>query len=418
MKNKTIFIITILTLSFPQINFAQAPILGATSSFALFTSVGAFDNIGATNVVGDIGTNAGTLTGFPPGTITGQIHIADSVSAQAAIDVDIAYSSLSGTTCDTAIGTTLGSNQILPPHVYCIGAASILNGNLILDGQGDSNALFILKIDGAFSTSTSSNVILINSASIANVYWQINGAFALGDSSVFRGTAIVNGAISLLGNSSLTGRGLSRGGAISLSNNNVDLGFSPILISPLPIELLNFTATANNTQIELRWTTASETNNDFFTIERSVDAIQYETMMNIDAVGNSSDASYYSASDEHPHLGISYYRLKQTDFDGKFKYFAAVGITFSTNCPSSLNVYPNPIIMGDNIYINITGEEGNEMLIEVNDLLGKQCYSKMVIIESENYPFALDNYNKLNPGVYIVVVSNNKKQYRKEIIVQ
>jgi len=209
----------------PAINFAQAPSLGTTSSFALFTAVGAFDNIGAgTNVTGDVGTNVGAFNAFPPGTLIGQIHVADPTSAQAATDVDVAYSYLSSMTCGSVIGTTLGSGQILTPDVYCLGAASTLNGDLTLDGQGDPDALFVFKIDGALSTSTFSNVILINSASLCNVYWQINGQFDLGDNSVFRGTIIANGAIHLLEASSLFGRGLSRGGAITLHNNIVSLG--------------------------------------------------------------------------------------------------------------------------------------------------------------------------------------------------
>ncbi|HQW26514.1 MAG TPA: ice-binding family protein, partial [Saprospiraceae bacterium] len=93
----------------------QAPDLGTTSSFAMFTAVGAFSNDGATVVTGDIGTNVGAFTGFPPGTVIGSIHVADVVSAQAATDVGTAYSDLSTLTCGEVIGTTLGNGQILTP---------------------------------------------------------------------------------------------------------------------------------------------------------------------------------------------------------------------------------------------------------------------------------------------------------------
>ena len=86
-------IICLLLLHLPLINFGQAPDLGATSSFALLTSVGAFNNFGptsTTNVTGDIGTNVGAFCGFPPGIQIGQIHIEDAASAQAATDVDVA----------------------------------------------------------------------------------------------------------------------------------------------------------------------------------------------------------------------------------------------------------------------------------------------------------------------------------------
>jgi trimeric autotransporter adhesin len=204
-----------------MIAFGQAPNLGTSGSFALFTAAGAFSNGGSSIVKGDIGTNVGAFTDFPPGTVIGQIHTADAVSAQAATDVGLAYSQLVGLTCGGVIGTTLGAGQILTPKIYCLGAASSLTGDLILDGQGNPGSVFIFQIDGALSTSTLSRVILTNSASLCNVYWQVNGAFSLGQGATFVGTVVANGAINLLEGSSLDGRGLSREGAISMSNNAV-----------------------------------------------------------------------------------------------------------------------------------------------------------------------------------------------------
>jgi hypothetical protein len=216
MKIKLSFItITLLTLLLlPTINYAQAPNLGSTSKFALFTASGAFSNSGATYVRGDIGTNAGAFSGFPPGVLVGQSYISDSTSAVAAADVATAYGDLSAATCGTVLGTTMGSGQTLNAGVYCLGGASTINGNLILDGQADPNALFIIQVGGALSTGTH-----------ANVYWQVNGQFDLGDSSVFRGTVIANGSINLLEGSSLEGRALSIPGSVSLHTNKVF--FSP-----------------------------------------------------------------------------------------------------------------------------------------------------------------------------------------------
>ena len=149
MKSKLLFLIRVLTLlCFPKIIFGQVPNLGITSSFAAFTSIGAFGNIEATNVTGNMGTNAGALTGFPPGILVGQIHIADSITLQATTDLSDAYNNLDALSCDTVIGTTLGDSQILIPKIYCTGAATTLNGNLTLDGQGNPNAIFIFPLIG------------------------------------------------------------------------------------------------------------------------------------------------------------------------------------------------------------------------------------------------------------------------------
>ena len=230
MKTKLLSALLLCALFLiPSVGFGQAPNLGATSSFALFTAAGSLDNTGASMVTGDVGTNVGAFTGFPdPGTVVGETHLADPVSVQAAIDVDVAYSYLFAKTCGPVLGTSLGSNQILKPNVYCLGGASTLNGDLFLDAEGNKDAIFIIKIDGALSTSSYANVILINSASSCNVYWQINGKFELGNNSVFRGTVIANGDISLLEGASLLGRGLSRNGAISLHNNVVNATMQPI----------------------------------------------------------------------------------------------------------------------------------------------------------------------------------------------
>ncbi len=216
----------IALLLIPLLTFGQAPNLGASSSFALFTAAGAFSNNGASQVKGDIGTNVGAYTGFPPGIVIGAVHLADPITAQAASDLGTAYGSLNALTCGEVIGTTLGSGQMLAPNIYCLGAASSLNGELILNGAGDPSSIFIFKIGGALSTSTLAKVTLTNGASLCNVFWVIDGAFNLGEGSSFLGTVLANGAINLLEGASFTGRGLSVEGAISLNNNIVN-GSSP-----------------------------------------------------------------------------------------------------------------------------------------------------------------------------------------------
>jgi len=229
MRSKILLIISAISalIFSPKANFAQAPSLGTCSNFALFTAGGAFSNVGAATIVtGDVGTHVGAFTAFPPGTLVGTIHWLDPASTQAATDVATAYSDL-----DTPVGSPISvilNGQVLTPGIYFTGsgAAASLNGEIILNGQNDPNSIFIIRIDGALTTSTFSSVTLINKASLCNVYWQINGQFQLGVNSVFRGTILVNGAIILLEGSSLLGRGLSIAGAIELHDNKVN--FMPI----------------------------------------------------------------------------------------------------------------------------------------------------------------------------------------------
>lgn len=396
IKKLQLFIIVIALITFPKLNFGQAPDLGVASSFALFTADGAFDNVGdATYVTGDVGTNGGAFNAFPQGTLIGQKHVVDATSLQVATDVANAYSQLDGIACNAVLGIELG-NQTLTPNVYCTGAASTLNGNLTLDGQGDPNALFIFKIGGALSVSTLSNVILTNSAFLNNVYWQISGQFNLGVSSVFRGTIIGAGAIILLDGSSLEGRGLSTAGAISLNNNMVDKG-----IEPLPIELLSFIAVPVGANIQLNWSTASETNNDYFTIQRSMDGIYFEELLRIQGAGNSNALLLYSAIDYNPFDDISYYRLMQTDYDGKFVYSNLVAVDFKNLL--DFNIYPNPFSASTTITINDASQINNYDLKIYNDLgaevVNTTITNQKTNLETNNLPSGIYFYNLVQSAV-------------------
>ena len=226
MKTLNLLLLIYFTLNTPI--FAQTPDLGSSSSFAVFTAIGAFNNVGAaTNVVGDVGTNVGAFNAFPPGVLVGDIHVADPVSVQAAIDVNLAYAFTAALTCGQVLTSTLGNGQVLTPNIYCIGEAATLNDTLYLDGECNQDAIFIFQINGALSTSTFANIILTNSASICNVYWQVNGAVSIAENAIFRGNILANGAINLLEAAELYGRALSRDGAVSLANNFIRIDQSP-----------------------------------------------------------------------------------------------------------------------------------------------------------------------------------------------
>jgi len=230
MKRRLLILAVAVLLLLPTLTFGQTqPNLGATSGLALFTAGGAFDSEGATVVKGNIGSFTVTPTITGPGVVIGTIYnVGDPALNQPFADVSTAYTDLFSRVPDDVIGIEL-AGQTLTPGVHSTGSgsAATLTGNVTLNGLGNPNSLFIIQIDGALTTSTFSNVILINSASPNNVYWQITGAFTLGNSSVFRGNIVSGGAIELLDASSLIGRGLTKAGAIHLHNNKVTLGAPP-----------------------------------------------------------------------------------------------------------------------------------------------------------------------------------------------
>lgn len=321
MKNKKILIAIFSLLYSSNLTFGQIN-LGTAANFVLFTAAGAFDNFGASNIVGDIGTNVGVVSGFPPGNLTGQIHQANSTTAQAAIDVDSAYSYLSGVPCDSILGNALGSSQILTPRVYCIPTAATLNGDLILDGENNPNALFIIKVNGILDVIAYSKIILINAASQSNVYWHINGAVNVGDTAIFKGIIVGNGALSFAEGSVLNGIGLTRAGAITTNQANLTIPSA----SQMPIELIKFDGENRLTHNLISWSTASEMNNSHFTLESTNDGINYIELIRINGAGTSTFTNNYTYSDFDFEKKQNYYRLSQTDYDGKSETFDIISI--------------------------------------------------------------------------------------------
>jgi len=206
--------------------------------------------------------------------------------------------------------------------------------------------------------------------------------------------------------------------------SNVVANYSPFTfgsksptVNPLPIELLSFNAKLNGDQVDLNWTTVSETNNDYFTVEKSGDGIDYERVMNIDGAGNSNQSIYYAVVDPDIYHGCSYYRLKQTDYDGQYAYSNTVIINYgNSDHMDYVTIHPNPA-SGD-FSIGINGKKDEEVLVVVLDLWGNMYYSKVVMPKDDTYTLGIDSSGKLLPGVYMVVASSRNELYRKKLVIQ
>ena len=215
MKNKLLHIVTALALLFlPNVNFGQAPNLGTVASFVLFSTNGAVTNTGISQLTGNVGTNNGSSTGF--GNVNGGMHDGDGTSAQCAADLLTAYNQLAGTTATLFPASLLGGGQVLTSGVYSITGAATLDLDLILNAQGNANAIFIFKIQGSFSTNANSKIKLINGALACNVFWKVEGLVSMASGTTMRGTVIANNAaINMNTGDTLEGRALSTAGAVT-----------------------------------------------------------------------------------------------------------------------------------------------------------------------------------------------------------
>ncbi len=171
-------------------------------------------------------------------------------------------------------------------------------------------------------------------------------------------------------------------------------------VPALPVEFASFTATANAGKALLKWTTATEINNDHFDIERSKDGIVFEQIGTVKSMGSPSSASAYSFTDALPFLKNNYYRLKQVDKDGKFDYSATRLVKFDGR--DMVSIYPSPA--KDHITIqNLTGRPIKQISIYTAE--GKLLYGNSAV----NVDTYWVDVSAFAVGLYIVKVSDGEK---------
>jgi|GEM_PF-4399760 len=181
--------------------------------------------------------------------------------------------------------------------------------------------------------------------------------------------------------------------------------------STLPVELLSFSATPVKGQVQLDWSTASETQNDYFAVERSADGIYFETIERVEGNGNSVIRIDYQTTDVQPLAGVNYYRLKQVDYDGAFEYSKIVTAVVSANDAQgvSAKLYPNPA----SDQVTISSNKGVKTLTLFD--------SKGAVVRSEilNDLATQTNLNiaGLQAGLYIVSIQTNDNQFATEKLI-
>ncbi len=210
------------------------------------------------------------------------------------------------------------------------------------------------------------------------------------------------------GANTMTKTGISARGEFILSNP----------VTPLPIELISFFANQNEDKVDLYWTTVTEINNDYFVVDKTKDFIHFETVSTLDGAGNSVIPVNYQLYDLAPYNGLSYYRLKQVDFNGDHVYYPYVAVDYKSSDEFSFELYPNPG-SADNINLLLNSEKDKEVLVVLFDVNGKEVYSKVLLTstDGENV-YAIDPSSKISPGVYLVTATSNQNIYSKRLIIR
>jgi len=250
---------------------------------------------------------------------------------------------------------------------------------------------------------TGNGDLIIDNGAIMNV----SGNFRITGS----GSGTINGNLnisgSLRGGNNLCGTGYIRVGGTVIG--------TPCPSISLPIILTHFSAITKKEHVQLGWTTSSEINNDFFNIERSENGMTFIPICKIAGAGNSTTSLEYSFQDTEPVEGTSFYRLKQTDFDGKHSYSEILRTSFTKNRKASVVMYPNPITQGNSGQLALRNFPANASFkISIINAKGNRLYNTIPHTKKGNTTFNLTDTDAAlaSAGIYYIVIRGNKNGFR------
>lgn len=183
----------------------------------------------------------------------------------------------------------------------------------------------------------------------------------------------------------------------------------------LPVELTRFGGYNENGRVNLHWTTATEKNNDFFSIDKSQDGITFETLGTYKGAGTSLSERHYQAQDPRPYEGVTYYRLLQTDHNGRAKHIGLIAV--SAEGQVEFSVYPNPVSVNETLSIGLHKRHSAEpMEVQLYDMTGK----KFVDASQDAESILQLNLRSLGleRGVYLLKVKNGYYYEIKKLLVE
>lgn len=188
-----------------------------------------------------------------------------------------------------------------------------------------------------------------------------------------------------------------------------DVVVAPIIL--LPMELTNFEANCDASNVSITWSTLSELNNDYFEIERSENGFDFESIATIPRNKNKSNLLDYHWIDGQPLHGTAYYRIKQNDIDGHFSYSEIAAVTCDLS-EQAIGIFPNPFDQNVNLrFWNPIEEDGR---LRVMDCTGRVVYEQVLQAQSQAVDLAIGQ--KLTAGVYYIKVDLQTASYTRKLI--
>lgn len=236
----------------------------------------------------------------------------------------------------------------------------------------------------------------------------------------FENGGTCRGAVSIIDNASdpfMNNGRISVGNQITAFGGGYNDAFAGVFLTGsnncedfLPVELLNFDATPDGQTVQLSWTTAYELNNDFFTLERSLDGLTFSPLAQIKGAGTSQTNLTYGWTDERPMPGRSFYRLKQTDFDGSFSYSDQVMVQFAPGQEfTQLSLFPNPLVSGNALTVEVDWTETAPVEVSILSLEGKVLSETNRSLQGGRNEWQISATSRLAAGMYLIRLSTESQ---------
>ncbi len=177
--------------------------------------------------------------------------------------------------------------------------------------------------------------------------------------------------------------------------------------SALPISLVSFTGKYDeNKNVSLTWKTASEVNNNYFTVSRSQNGTNFIPWKNVSSLGNTNSLQIYNLVDSKPLAGVSYYSLSQTDFDGTKKELGSIKVQSKSNSLTGKPVTAGPNPFQNRIMVTLPEEYQGETALRLWNVSGRMVHEQKMTISDDNNQIAIENLDDLPKGTYVLRVFN------------
>ncbi len=337
------------------------------------------------------GTNASSYD-FPFGVSGSQIPLTFSITAAMASSTDNVSISTRATASSNNAPWAGASNVAAVSTMYSMASGADGSG-LVVDRWWDITPSASVTASLTFRYRAAENTLSSPTTNIGAQHW--NGTYW---ENVIGSVAGVTSGIG-----AVTASGLS--------------SFSPYVLTgrltPLPIELLNFDYVCDNNHVVFKWCTASEINNNYFTVWSSPDAAHFKPVANITGHGNSNTKKCYDFVLQEKELSSNYFRLSQTDFDGTTELFKTIYVANCSSKNDAISIYNSGLNQLE-INIDASGDDTYEM--QVNTALGQEVRKEDLRVTTGMNVLKYD-LEGLRKGIYYVRLYNKEKCITKKILI-